>query len=670
MKLSIGRVLIGALVGLQLTAVSIFIYSSYLSTEQALTDHARILMKEAAGNVIESSKSLLSPPQDAAQLTKRLLKSSTIDFTNRQALAHYMFEQLRVSDQLSGIYYGTPSGDFFNVQLSDEKGPGGYKSKIITNVGGARKVEVIWHDSNFNIVATADDPTDLYDPRQRPWYIKAVAERSAIWTDPYIFFTAREPGVTSAIPVYGDDRRIIAVVGVDVKITRFSQFLKTNWSTDDGGAFIVSTDGTLVATPELANGILLQGSAEKPQLPNVASSGSPVTLAASNALKASQKDIDANGNIFTSFDVDGRTYFAMFASFDNQPWSVGIYGSEQHYLGVLKDNQFFNLMFAFAIGVISSFIGFLIARKISKPIKQLGQVAHAVSRDGLQASIDEVSRSPFREIQDTTDAFSRMMKDLKAAEKSKQALSVFISSMAHELRTPMTAIIGFSQMMQASQNEPLSKQQNEFINIILESANHQIDLINQVLDLAKIQSGTRAPSLGVVNPREVISQCIDFLKFLAEKKRIKVEFYCDGMTAPNVLADHGHLKQAMLNLISNAIKFNRDEGFVKIWCEAAETPGFLKILVSDNGAGIPMDRIGEIFEPFNRLDFETSAVEGTGIGLSITKELVELMGGEIGVESTPGEGTTFWIEMPLIDSDAEHAVRCDKRDDCAKRSVR
>jgi signal transduction histidine kinase len=236
--------------------------------------------------------------------------------------------------------------------------------------------------------------------------------------------------------------------------------------------------------------------------------------------------------------------------------------------------------------------------------------------------------------------------------------------MAHELRTPMNAITGFSQLLQTNPKEPLTKTQDEYINIVLQSSNHLLDLINQILNLAKLQSGTLKADLERVNPRKTIDECIDIVEFLARKRNITLHYACDGMTGPNALADRARLKQVVLNLASNAIKYNRENGTVRFLCEVAENPNMFKISVIDTGVGIQAEHLGELFEPFNRLDHETDAIEGTGIGLAITRDLVQMMGGTINVESEVNVGTTFWIEIPLDPSDTQTPEPCAMRDTC------
>lgn len=227
------------------------------------------------------------------------------------------------------------------------------------------------------------------------------------------------------------------------------------------------------------------------------------------------------------------------------------------------------------------------------------------------------------------------------AEKANLAKSEFLSSMSHELRTPMNAILGFSQLMEYDDN--LNEDQKDSVQEILKAGNHLLGLINEVLDLAKVESGKIELSLEPVELLPVIDECIAMILTLAFKHDITVSHaVTPGMT---VRADKTRLKQVLLNLLSNAIKYNRKGGSVKIDA-SLEKNSRLRIRVVDTGTGISSDKLSELFQPFNRLGAEASQIEGTGIGLTITRRFVEMMGGEVGVLSEVGVGSTFWLELP------------------------
>ncbi|HUW36584.1 MAG TPA: PAS domain S-box protein [Rhodocyclaceae bacterium] len=229
-----------------------------------------------------------------------------------------------------------------------------------------------------------------------------------------------------------------------------------------------------------------------------------------------------------------------------------------------------------------------------------------------------------------------------AAEKANLAKSEFLSSMSHELRTPLNAVLGFAQLM-ASETPPPTAAQKLSIDQILQAGWYLLRLINEILDLAMIESGKVTMSQESISLTDVLLDCQAMIEPQAQKRGIR-------MTFPNfdklfyVHADRTRVKQVMINLLSNAIKYNRVGGAVIVQC-ALSGENRVRISVKDTGDGLTPEQLAQLFQPFNRLGQETSTEEGTGIGLVVTKQLVELMGGVIGVESRVGDGSVFWVEL-------------------------
>jgi PAS domain S-box-containing protein len=237
-----------------------------------------------------------------------------------------------------------------------------------------------------------------------------------------------------------------------------------------------------------------------------------------------------------------------------------------------------------------------------------------------------------------------------AAESASEAKSEFLSSMSHELRTPLNAVLGFAQLLLRDRREPLSQRHRERVEHVLRSGEHLLRLIEDILDLSKIEAGRVSLSLEPVGVSDVLREIASTLEPIAARQNITLEVDPVQPVLPVVLADRTRFAQILMNFGSNAVKYNRPEGRVSI-SVSMPSDATVRVTVADTGIGIPIEQQDKLFQPFQRAGQETGPIEGTGIGLMITKRLAELMHGTVGFRSVADQGSEFWIELPVPSSD-------------------
>ena len=417
MKISIRWVLIlGSLAIIWVTQI-ITITTSYVSSQRVLLAHAQDIMRNIADLAMEQAENHLIHAESAAHLTKRLLTSNVVSRAKDRMtdLERYFHDQLAVYPQFAGIYLGEPNGDFFDVRRDATRSKDGVRTKISIHADGAKETRLIWRDLTDQVVDRQIVHDDPYDPRQRPWYTKALAEKHVVWTDPYIFFTSQKPGITIAGPTYSDDGRLKGIVGVDIEIDELSLFISKLRIGKNGRAFMLNRNGDVVAFPDL-NKLKYKDPVEG-QTYRLAKINELDDVLSHKAFMAMDLHYDRDRRFslehprFGEFEHAGQTYHTMFTPFaDRQwPWVIGVYIPEDDYIGAIKDNRRNNIIVTLICSVATTIFALWIAGAIIRPVAGMAEEAQAIRQKDFQRQVP--TGSIYREIQATADSLA----ELKAA---------------------------------------------------------------------------------------------------------------------------------------------------------------------------------------------------------------------------------------------------------------
>ena len=365
-------------------------------------------------------------------------------------------------------------------------------------------------------------------------------------------------------------------------------------------------------------------------------------------------------------ELDGILHKSVPLLYGNKSYGTLLMGFSLRELNLkLVNNRQTTILVCVSIFILGTILSLLFADMVTTPLQQLKNAANEVAEGEYDTKInidstDEVGqlgqamKVMIEKINQSMKEVIVINRELEAArdlaQEASSTKSRFLSSVSHELRTPLNAIIGYSELGlefdEEDNKEELFEDQISNLKQILSAGQHLLTLINEILDLAAIESGKSTLSIEPINLENLIEEVLSLTRPQAEKYGIKLINNIQSVSNFSVLCDKTRLKQVLLNLISNAIKYNSQDGAVTLSIEPINL-ATIRINISDTGPGIPLEKQKYLFNPFSRLGAEDTATEGSGIGLTITKKLVELMGGTINFNSELGVGTCFYVDFQL-----------------------
>jgi len=670
--------------------VTTILVSSFVTTQRVLRGHIQEIISYVADQTVDETRDFLLPAQTAAELTRRLTDNELVSTGDMDLIELQFYEQLILFPQFSGIFLGSDTGEFVFVKRDATASPDGFRTKMITRQDGIRKTLLIWRDADFKELRRELDPADDYDPRSRPWFKRAMERKSLVWTDPYVFYTARLPGITTAAPVSDSSGRLSGVVGVDIEIGAISDFLANLRIGKSGKAMIISRQGDVIAYPDSSAIVRANTQDEKSlRFSKVSELGDPIAKEMFKSLESPLQDLPRRERQFHAFTLNGERHQSVIVPFPSSiwPWLIAIHMPEDDYLGAIKQNRLMNIGLAILIGLCAIVTGLMIARLISRPMVDLRERALRIMQGDLAEGA--ASHSPFKEVRETQSAFEQMTKGLRdqqvkneelttalsrtksdleqnverrtlelreeiaerrraelRAERANSAKTRFLANMSHELRTPLNAIVGFSEIIKTQAFGAIENARYvSYGHDIHDAGSHLRSLIEDMIDLALIEGEKMPLNDEPVDPRASAEECLRMVTPMAEKKHIGLQLD-HGRGDILLTADPVRIRQILINLLTNAIKYTPDGGSVRVQVDMADDGG-VKLAVRDNGVGLSQDYHALTVSLYAMRDRrERQTEESYGLGLPLTAKLVEAHGGTFSLTSSPSRGTTATAHFP------------------------
>jgi signal transduction histidine kinase len=639
------------LVGLAAAAIT---FGGVLIAQRGTDAATRVLMRSASAHIISRTTGFLAEAERAADVTARLIGDGTVAAQDRDTLMRYMWQQLMARPTLAGVYVGYEDGSFTYVMRIATVAGDHFMFKTIDVQRRSRDTSVTWRDAFYEVIVPEEGVFDGFDPRLRPWYAAATRDLNDGWTEPYVFWTTRRPGISVAKSATCPGGRA-CVVGVDITLGELSQFFGTLEEEIGGRAFLLTDSGRVIAASDLAEGRagrkLMRNRAHA--LPEIAELD-PSLL--QTVWKSAMSPTGTYPAGFRAIEHEGDAYLAELEPIDfhGLSWLVGVAVERSGPLGWFAGMRDAIVWLVLGIAIVTVLSAAALSQPIVAGLKRLEGNAQRVRSGDFRHLA--VPAGGFKEIRQTEEALLDMAHNLESqmhatqlaldeAIRAGQIKSEFLAHMSHELRTPLNGIIGFSELLEMNAGAKLAERERSYVADIIGLGRHLQHLIEQVLEFARLEGTAAAPVSEPTRLADLVDGVGRLLARSCAEKRIS---WINNIPRELELCiDETPLRQIFTNLLTNAVKYTKPMG--RITVDGHRLPdGATAIVVRDTGIGMNAEELRNAFVPFSRSlrNPYVAANSGVGLGLPITKMLCDRLHIAIELQSSPGVGTTVQIVIP------------------------
>ncbi|MEG4576101.1 ATP-binding protein [Microcoleus sp. N3A4] len=599
---------------------------------------------------------------------------------NMGSMRSYFFWQLKQFSTVNYISFGGEKKEFAGAGYKDD---------------GTVVIEITDRSTNFiDTIVSVDregNPTQFkethpdYDPRIRGWYKAAKVAGKPQWNKIYQYFIQPSLGISASQPVYDKNGTFRGVVSTDLFLSKIGDFLQSLKIGKSGKTFIIERSGLLVASSTAEKPFINTKNSKKTQRLKAIESSVPLIEGTAQHLIerfGNFTEIDSNQQL--DFMLNGQREFVQVSPFQDGrglDWLIVVVVPEADFMEQINANTRSTVLLCVLALVLATLLGILASRWITHPIFRLSKASRAIASGQLDQEvevngIDELGilaqsfnqmaqqlRESFAALENTNSELENRveertseLKEAKvAADTANHAKSQFLANMSHELRTPLNGILGYAQIME--RDKSTTPQQKDAIQIIHHCGSHLLTLINDILDISKIEASKMELYSSTFNFPSFLIGVVEICSIRAEQKEITFNYQVLNQLPNAINADEKRLRQVLINLLGNAIKFTNKGGVIfKVGVidegENSDRSPITKIRfhIQDTGVGMAPEQLAKIFLPFEQVGNSQQNAEGTGLGLAIAQKIVQMMGGEIKVESILGQGSIFSLDLELTQS--------------------